>query len=110
MNQYTKPELHIVQTIDDGTRVELSQETRRSETHIVATLAELTAYKAGADAAHHLRAEEAGTRHLKSEDAKHLRWIQERLVKVHLENPNTDYMQRLGFIISGVELSTRQSP
>jgi hypothetical protein len=33
------------------------------------------------------------------EDIKHLRWIQSRLIKVHGENPNVDYMVKFKAIL-----------
>lgn len=38
---------------------------------------------------------------MEDKDIKHLTWIYERLVHVHNENPNTDYMIRLKQILDG---------
>jgi hypothetical protein len=36
------------------------------------------------------------------EDLRHLRWIRNRLIKVHGENPNTDYMIKFKAILDGL--------
>lgn len=36
---------------------------------------------------------------MKHTDAEHLTWIRDRLINVHGENPNSDYMIRLNEII-----------
>ena len=38
------------------------------------------------------------------EDAKHLRWLYERMVRKYDENPNFDYMHRFATIINKLKL------
>ena len=37
-----------------------------------------------------------------SQDKKHLKWIYERLIEVHKENPNYDYMLKFKKIINNL--------